>query len=78
MAKEMTMTQGFSNLVAGYTTEAETFSKEINAELVAEGLDPMSGADKPPSPVATNRPASYRRSARTAVGRCPTRTEKMK
>lgn len=72
------MTQGFSNLVAGFTTEAETFSKDINAELVAEGLVPMSGADKPASPAATNRPASCRRSARTAAGRCPTWTEKMK
>ncbi len=39
--------------VAGYTAEADTFSKEINAELVAEGLAPMSGADKLAGSAAT-------------------------
>jgi hypothetical protein len=41
--------------VAGYTTEADTFSKEINAELVAEGLAPMSGSDKATGSAATSK-----------------------
>jgi rubrerythrin len=41
--------------VAGYTAEADTFAKEINAALVAQGLAPLASADKTAGP-ATAKP----------------------
>ena len=41
--------------VAGYTAEADTFSKEINQELVAQGLAPMSVSDKAAGSAATSK-----------------------
>lgn len=41
--------------VAGYTAEADTFSREINAELVAQGLAPMSGSITTASSTASSK-----------------------
>jgi type VI protein secretion system component VasK len=42
--------------VAGYTAEADTFSKEINEALVAQGLAPMTGYDRIAGSPTTSKP----------------------